>query len=85
MMVDLLAGSISRPHNRDQQPSEPTYTKFGPIRRHLHLQDDVDDADDVVPGDRVQLPPSAKVGHGQVTHGGQVSEQSVGNSWRELC
>ena len=58
MMMFLFTPSISRLHIRDQQPSEHVSAKFGPVRRRLHLQDAVDDADDGVPAEGIDLPTS---------------------------
>ena len=51
-----LTALMSRLQIRDQRPSEPIPAKFGPIRRDLHLQDAVDDADGGVPVHRINEP-----------------------------
>ena len=49
MVIYPFKASICQLQIRYQQHSEPILTKFGPIPRHLHLQDTADDADDEKP------------------------------------
>ena len=85
MTVFSNTASINKLHIRVQRPREPIFTEFEPNRRRRHLQDAADDAEDGVPDDRTQIPPTESEAHGSKTPRSKFSGRSVANSWRQLC
>ena len=56
MTAFQYTASMRRHDILDQRTRKPLRTEFEPIRRRLHLQDDVDDADDGLPVHRSDSP-----------------------------